>query len=81
LIVLLLWLWPRCDIRRRAGRYLQGDILTNGLPQHCDSKALDDFSAEAVIQLGWRGKAVANIAPLESSLKSFIVGMVLVLER
>jgi hypothetical protein len=56
-------------------------MLTNGLPKRCNSKALDDFGAEAVIELGWCSKAVVNIVPSESSLKSFSVGMALMLER
>ena len=47
-------------------RRLLGDILTNSLPQCSNSKALDDFGAEAVVELGWCSKAVVYIVPSES---------------
>jgi len=77
----LLWLRPRCDMWRRAGRYFEGDILTDGLSQHCNSKALHVFGAKAVIELGCRSKAVVNILPSDCSVKSFNLSMALVLER
>jgi len=77
----LLWLRPWCDIWRRAERCFQGDILIYGLPQRWNSKALDEFGAAAVIELGWCSKAVVNVVPLKGSLKGYSVDMALVLER
>jgi hypothetical protein len=77
-------LFHGCDfgvIWRRAERCLQGDILTYGLPQRCNSKALDDFGTEAMIELGWCSEAVVNVVPSKNSLKGYSVDIAHMLER